>query len=115
MTDVHKVIQDMSCEKDETVNNAEDISDARYIVNIGIALFHDVTSKHGVYAGAVMSSSICKINRKDLQELLLSYPSISLKILTEFSNRLENSEKQATSFATEKTDTRIALFLAELV
>ena len=142
MAEVKKVIQDISFEKGETVYHAEDISDALYIVNKGsvkiyrlsetgkeqlirilspgeftgeLALFHDVTSKHGAYAEALMSSSICKINRKDLQELLLSYPSISLKILTEFSNRLENSEKQATSFATEKTDTRIALFLAELV
>ena len=43
----------------------------------------------------------------------MKYPSISLKILAEFSNRLEQSEKQTTRFATEKVETRIALFLAE--
>ena len=44
---------------------------------------------------------------------LLKYPSISLKILTEFSSRLEQSEKQTARFATEKVETRVALFLAE--
>jgi CRP/FNR family transcriptional regulator len=43
----------------------------------------------------------------------LKYPSISLKVLAEFSSRLEQSEKQATLFATEKVETRIALFLVE--
>src|SRR5699024_10262316 len=106
MAEVKKVIQDISLEKGETVYHAEDISDALYIVHKGsvqsyrlsetakeqfirilticectgeLALFHDVTSKHGAYAEALMSSSICKLHRKDLQELLLSYPSISLK------------------------------------
>ena len=53
------------------------------------------------------------ITRSNLQEFLLRYPSISLKILAEFSNRLEQSEKQTARFATEKVETRLALFLAE--
>src|SRR5699024_7261674 len=133
MAEVKKVIQDISFEKGETVYHAEDISDALYIVNKvsvkiyrlsetgkeqlirilspgeftgELALFHDVTSKHGSYAEVLMSSSICKIKGKELQELVLNYPSNSLKIATEFSNRLEKLEKQATGFATEKTDTR---------
>ena len=58
-------------------------------------------------------TQVCMITRSDLQEFLLKYPSISLKILAEFSNRLEQSEKQTARFATEKVETRIALFLAE--
>ena len=38
-----------------------------------------------------------------------------MQILKEFANRLEGSEKQTTRFATEKVETRIALFLAEYV
>src|SRR5699024_12043150 len=82
MEEVKKIIQDISFEKGETVYHAEDISDALYIVNKGsvkiyrlsetgkeqliriltpgeftgeLALFHDVTSKHGAYAEALMS------------------------------------------------------------
>lgn len=76
-----------------------------------LALFKE--DVHESYAEAMTDTQVCMINRSDLQELLLKYPSISLKILTEFSNRLEQSEKQTARFATEKVETRIALFLVE--
>ena len=44
---------------------------------------------------------------------MLKYPSIALKVIAEFSSRLEASEKQTTRFSTEKVETRIALYLAE--
>lgn len=78
-----------------------------------LALFRE--SIHENYAEAMIDTTVCTINRKDLQDLLQKYPAISLKILTEFSNRLEQSEKQTTRFATEKVETRLALYLAELV
>lgn len=65
------------------------------------------------FAEAMEETNVCMIKQSDLQELLLKYPSISLKILNEFSNRLEQSEKQMTRFATEKVETRLAHFLAE--
>jgi CRP/FNR family transcriptional regulator len=68
---------------------------------------------HESFAEAMEETNVCMIKQSDLQELLLKYPSISLKILTEFSNRLELSEKQTTRFATEKVETRLAHFLAE--
>lgn len=76
-----------------------------------LALFSETV--HEAYAEAIEETGVCTINRFELQELLLKYPSISLKVLAEFSSRLEHSEKQATRFATEKVETRIALFLAE--
>lgn len=60
-----------------------------------------------------MDTEICMIKQSDLQELLMKFPTISLKILEEFSNRLEQSEKQTARIATEKAETRLALFLAE--
>jgi len=141
MKEIVNVIRDTHFKKGEMVYHAEDMFDALYIVNKGrvkiyrlsetgkeqlirilkpgdftgeLALFQDVTTEHGIYAEALIPSSICVIHRNDVQNLLLKYPSISLKILAEFSNRLEKSEKQTTSFATQETDTRIALYLAEL-
>ncbi|WP_286905864.1 methionine adenosyltransferase domain-containing protein [Clostridium sp. UBA1652] len=76
-----------------------------------LALFRE--SIQEAYAEAMSDTDVCMISRNDLQEFLLKYPTISLKILSEFSNRLETSEKQTTRFATEKVDTRLALFLAE--
>lgn len=75
------------------------------------ALFND--SIHESYAEAMADTSICRINRSDLQALLIKYPSISMNILKTFSNRLEESERQTTLFATEKIETRIALFLTQ--
>ncbi len=78
-----------------------------------LALFNE--GIHESYAEAMADTQVCMIKRSDLQEFLLKYPSISLRILAEFSSRLEQSEKQTTRFATEKVETRIALFLSELL
>ena len=48
-----------------------------------------------------------------MQNFLLKYPTIALQILAEFSNRLDESERQAARVATERVETRIALYLAE--
>lgn len=77
-----------------------------------LALFSETI--HESYAEAMEETDVCTVNRGDLQDLLKKYPAISLKILSEFSKRLEQSEKQTTRFATEKVETRLALYLAEL-
>lgn len=77
-----------------------------------LALFSE--SIHESYAEAMEETEVCTVNRIDLQELLRKYPAISLKILSEFSKRLEQTEKQTTRFATEKVETRLALYLGEL-
>ncbi|SDQ25328.1 Crp/Fnr family transcriptional regulator [Carnobacterium viridans] len=128
----------VSYQKHELIYHAGDESNALYIVNKGkvriyrlsesgkeqlvrilnpgdftgeMALFSEST--HETYAEAMVNTKICMINRLDLQEFLMKYPSISLKILAEFSHRLDASEKQSSRFATEKVDTRIALFLVD--
>jgi len=138
MNEVMRVVRSVSYKKGEILYHPEDVSDSLYIVNRGnikiyrlseagkeqmirilhpgdftgeLALFQQ--SVHVAYAEAVTDSLICQIKRDDLQNLLLKYPTISLKVLEEFSNRLDGSEKQTTRFATEKVETRIALFLAE--
>ena len=133
-----EMVQSVSYKKGEIIYRAGDPSDSLYIVHKGkirmyrlsesgkeqlvrilipgyftgeLALFKETL--HEAYAEAIEETQVCTIKRSDLQTLLLKYPSISLEILTEFSNRLEQSEKQTTRFATEKVETRLALFLAE--
>lgn len=77
-----------------------------------LALFSE--SKHEAYAEAVKETQVCRMKRNDLQHFLLKYPAISLKLLQEFSNRLEKSERQTTYVSTEKVEARLALYLAEL-
>jgi CRP/FNR family transcriptional regulator len=138
MTEIMGTIQSVSYKKGEIIYSAGDQADSLYIVNKGkiriyrlseagkdqlvrilspgdftgeLALFNQ--SIHESYAEAIVESQVCTIKRSDLQQFLLKYPSISLKILEEFSNRLDQSEKQITRFSTEKVETRLALFLAE--
>jgi CRP/FNR family transcriptional regulator, anaerobic regulatory protein len=138
MDDIMGTAQSVSYKKGETIYRAGDQSDSLYIVNQGkiriyrlsesgreqlvriltpgeftgeLALFNETT--HESYAEAMVDTKVCMIKRSDIHEILMKYPSISLKILMEFSNRLEQSEKQTTRFATEKVETRLALFLAE--
>lgn len=68
---------------------------------------------HESYAEAMESSQICQIKSEDLQQFLLKYPTISIKILSEFANRLESAEKQTANVATEKVETRIAMYLVD--
>lgn len=72
-------------------------------------------SVHENYAEALENTSICLIKQEDLQKYLLEYPQISLKILSEVTMRLKNSEKQTTQVAIENVETRIISFLAENV
>lgn len=138
LEDVMKVVQSVSYKRGEILFHAGDQSDSLFIVNQGqvkiyrlsdlgkeqfvrllnpgdftgeLALFKATVLEN--FAEAIVDSEICMIKRSDLQDLLLKYPTISLKILTEFANRLARSEKQSASFTSEKVETRIALFLAE--
>lgn len=140
MDEIMGVTHSVSYKKGEVIYSAGDQSDSLYIVNTGrvriyrlseagkeqllrilkpgdftgeLALFNEAI--HEAYASAMVDTSICTVKRSDLQELLLKYPTISFKLMAEFSKRLEKVEKQTTRLATEKVDTRIALFLAECI
>lgn len=138
--EIMEVTQSISFKKGEIIYHAGEKSDSLYIVNTGkikiyrlsesgkeqlirilqtgdftgeLALFNETI--HEAFAQAMEDTSVCTVRRSDLQELLVKYPSISLKILSEFSNRLEQSEKQMARFATEKVETRLAHYLIECV
>jgi CRP-like cAMP-binding protein len=140
MDEIVQTIKPGKYKKGEIIYRAGDESDSLYIVNKGririfrlsesgkeqlvrilttgdftgeLALFSEST--HESCAQAMEDTEVCMINRRDLQDFLIRYPSISLKILSEFSRRLEKSEVQTTRVSTEKVETRIAQYLAECV
>lgn len=137
MVEVMALIHSRSYKKGEDIYQTGNASDALYIVRRGIvkiyrisesgkeqilrilnpgdftgelALFNE--SVHDAFASALVDTDICMIKRNDLQNLLLKYPNISMKILSELSHRLAQSETQTTR-ATERVELRIALFLVE--
>ncbi len=79
-----------------------------------LAIFQ-ATSLHENYAEALQDTDVCLIKREDLQKYLVDYPQISLKILSELTMRLKESEKQTTQVAIEQVENRIISFLAENV
>lgn len=76
-----------------------------------MALFTD--NIHDSYAEAMEPTELCIVSGPDISKLFLKYPQISLKIIKEFSLRLDQIEHQLTSFTTEDTETRIALYLIQ--
>ncbi|MDN3438921.1 Crp/Fnr family transcriptional regulator [Planococcus sp. APC 3900] len=76
-----------------------------------LALFTD--NVHDSYAEAMEATELCTISSGDINDLFLKYPQISLKIIKEFSLRLDQAEHQVTSFTTEDTETRVALYLIQ--
>jgi CRP/FNR family transcriptional regulator len=138
MAEIMEVVQSTTLKRHEFMYHVGDASDSLYIVHHGrvkiyrlsesgkeqlvrilnpgdftgeLALFRDAT--HKAFAEVLVESEICIIQRDALHRLLLKYPTISLRILTEFSNRLEMSERQTTRIATESVEERIAVFLVE--
>ncbi|QBP42616.1 Crp/Fnr family transcriptional regulator [Paenisporosarcina antarctica] len=138
MEEIVHTIKSLTLKRKELLYNAGEDSNSMYIVNKGrlkiyrlselgkeqlirivspgeftgeLALFKK--SSHENYAEAMEQTEVCMMTGTDLYEFLLKYPQISLKILTEFSNRLDRTESQITSFATEDVETRIALYIAE--
>lgn len=78
-----------------------------------LAIFSD--SRHETYAQALEKVDICTIRGSDLQALFQKHPAISLHVLAELANRLGKSEQQSASIATDPVETRIGLYLADLV
>lgn len=140
MNEIVKCTNSASHRRGNTIYRAGEQSDGLYIVHKGrvkiyrladngkeqlvrilepghftgeLALFTGTV--HDAYAEAMEAVELCVMPRDDFQQFLLKYPAISLKMLGEFSNRLGQTEKQAASIATESVETRIALYLANLV
>src|SRR5699024_8872741 len=67
------------------------------------------------YAEAIEKSEICAIHRDEMQLLMKEHPSIALKILEQFSKRLDQTEKLVGELSSKDVEMRIATYLVELV
>ncbi|QHS21948.1 Crp/Fnr family transcriptional regulator [Virgibacillus sp. MSP4-1] len=67
------------------------------------------------YAEAMVDTNICIINRSDIQELMVKHPAISLKILEEFSRRLDHTEHLVEQLSSQDVEKRIASYLIDLL
>ena len=70
---------------------------------------------HDDYTQALVDSRICTIHKADLDQIMLDYPEISLKIIEIMSKRLNDSYKQTSQVGTEKVGQALAMFLLDLV
>jgi len=66
------------------------------------------------YAEALEQTEICLIHRNDMQSLMHEYPTIAIKILEQFSNRLDQTEKLVGELSAKDVEARIAGYLLEL-
>src|SRR5690625_2249248 len=140
MTKIAKKAHHKDLKRGEYLYQAADEDDSVYIVHKGqVRIFHlsesgkeqlirvlnpgDFTGEwtifspnayHEHYAEATRNSAICVINQNDLLDLLNEYPEISIKILSSMSERLQESERQTASVATESVVNRIIYYLEGL-
>src|SRR5690625_1783997 len=66
------------------------------------------------YAEALEQTEICLIHRNDMQSLMHEYPTIAIKILEQFSNRLDQTEKLVGELSAKDVEERIAGYLLEI-
>lgn len=77
-----------------------------------LALFSQAESS--CYAEALEETEVCLFYKKDIQELIVKYPSISLKLLEELSDRLNETEKLFEEVNVEDVEQRTASYLINL-
>lgn len=77
-----------------------------------LTLFNETTID--TYAEALEKTQLCVMEKEDFQQFLMKYPAISLKVLNEFSRRLQQTEETSAHIALEKVETRLAHFLVRL-
>jgi CRP/FNR family transcriptional regulator, anaerobic regulatory protein len=66
------------------------------------------------YAEALEETEICMIYQKDIYDLILRHPTISLKILKELSNRLNQTERLIEEVNVQDVEKRTATYLINL-
>lgn len=77
-----------------------------------LALFADKVLDS--YAEAIEKTEICAISKQDMRILMKTHPDISLKILSEFSTRLEEIEDLVGQLSYRDVENRIASYLIKL-
>lgn len=66
------------------------------------------------YAEAMEKTEVCVIHRNEMQQLMKEHPTIAIKILEQFSSRLDETEKLVGELSGKDVEMRIASYLVEL-
>lgn len=139
MMEILKRSRQMTFEKSDLIYHAGDPLEYLYIVHIGrvkiyqlfesgkeqllriletgefmgeLALFSEKVLDS--YAEAIERTEICAIHKDDFQEIMQNHPTIPMKILSEFSNRLEETEYLVGQLSAKDVETRTASYLVKL-
>lgn len=139
MVEILKLSRQMTFDKGELIYHEGDPLEYLYIVHIGrvkiyqlfesgkeqllriletgefmgeLALFTEKVLDS--YAEAIEKTEICAIHKQDFQEIMQSHPMIPMKILSEFSSRLEETEYLVGQLSAKDVETRTASYLIKL-
>lgn len=72
------------------------------------------TSNENIYGEALEDTTVCMIQQKDFQALLLKEPKIALKLLQLNAEKMVQVEKQAQFLSTDSIEERLASYLLDL-
>ena len=67
-----------------------------------------------LFVEALQKSEICIINKQDFQKLLVSFPQLSLKLLSLTASKITSLEQQSQFLMMERIEERLATYLIDL-
>lgn len=67
-----------------------------------------------LFVEALQKSEICIINKQDFQNLLVSFPQLSLKLLSLTASKITSLEQQSQFLMMERIEERLATYLVDL-
>lgn len=67
-----------------------------------------------LFVEALQKSEICMINKQDFQNLLVSFPQLSLKLLSLTASKITSLEQQSQFLMMERIEERLATYLIDL-
>lgn len=73
------------------------------------------TKNENTYGEALQNTTVCMVDKKDFEKLLLKHPEIALKLLKINSQKLLQAEKQAQFLATDSIEERLGSYLLDLM
>ena len=72
------------------------------------------TINENLFVEALQKSEICMINKQDFQNLLVSFPQLSLKLLSLTASKITSLEQQSQFLMMERIEERLATYLVDL-
>ncbi|THE12728.1 Crp/Fnr family transcriptional regulator [Bacillus timonensis] len=140
MAEISQVARSKHFKKGELLFHSDGLSEQLFIVHNGLVKMYRITEngkeqiirfvEEGDFIGelslfsktittsfaeAMEDTEVCTIQQRDIHQLLLRYPTISLKILEEFTSRLHETETLIEKLNSQDVEKRVAGYLVELI